>query len=83
MILNGNWEEQALGFRHFWEWSLHEGTKNINPSLVLWRSCMTATARDITLGIDAEALVYNIVANLLKRSNEGRNLGILVTIAVF
>jgi len=44
---------------------------------------MTATARDITLRIDAEALVYNIVANLLERSNEGRNSGILVTIAVF
>jgi len=83
VILNGNWKEQALGFRHFWEWSLREGTKNINLSLVWWRSCMTATARDITFRIDAEALVYNIAANLLKRSNEGRNSGILVTIAVF
>lgn len=44
---------------------------------------MTATARDITFRIDVETLAYNIVANLLKPSNEGRNSGILVTIAVF
>jgi hypothetical protein len=60
-----------------------KGTKNINLGLVLRRSCMTATARDITFRIDVETLAYNIVANLLKRSNEGRNSGILVTIAVF
>jgi len=31
---------------------------------------MTATARDITYRIDVETLAYNIVANLLRPSNE-------------
>jgi hypothetical protein len=71
------------GFGIFGNGVFARGTKNINLGLVLWRSCMTATARDITFRIDVETLAYNIVANLLKRSNEGRNSGILVTIAVF
>lgn len=71
------------GFGIFGNGVFAKGTKNINIGLVLWRSCMTATARDIIFRIDVETLAYNIVANLLKRSNEGRNSGILVTIAVF
>jgi len=78
----GTERNRRSGFGIFGNGVFAKGTKNINLGLVLWR-CMTATARDITFRIDVETLAYNIVADLLKRSNEGRNSGILVTIAVF
>ena len=79
----GTGRNRRSGFGIFGNRVFAKGTKNINLSLVLWRSCMTATARGTTFRIDIETLAYNIVANLLKRSNEGRNSGILVTMAVF